>query len=141
MNKKRKSGILLHPTSLPGKYGIGTLGKEAYAFVDFLIRSGQSLWQVCPLGHTGYGDSPYQCFSAFAGNPLLIDLEILVQKNLLTIEDIKPADFSEDSIDYGKVIQWKFPILEKAFKSFFINLNTTTNAKFNNFIIKNNASS
>ena len=107
MNQERKSGILLHPTSLPGKYGIGTLGKEAFAFIDFLIRSGQSLWQVCPLGPTGYGDSPYQCFSAFAGNPLLIDLEVFVQKNFLTIEDIEPANFSEESIDYGRVIQWK----------------------------------
>lgn len=138
MNKKRKSGILLHPTSLPGKFGIGTFGKEAYAFVDFLIRSGQSLWQICPLGHTGYGDSPYQCFSAFAGNPLLIDLEILTQKNLLTQEEITPPLFPENSVDYGKVIKWKFPILEKAFENFSKNANVTDNAKFNNFIIKNN---
>lgn len=138
MNKKRKSGILLHPTSLPGKFGIGTFGKEAYAFVDFLIRSGQSLWQICPLGHTGYGDSPYQCFSAFAGNPLLIDLEILTQKNLLTQKEIIPPLFPEDSVDYGEVIKWKFPILEKAFENFSKNANITDNAKFNNFIIKNN---
>ena len=138
MNKKRKSGILLHPTSLPGKFGIGTFGKEAYAFVDFLIRSGQSLWQICPLGHTGYGDSPYQCFSAFAGNPLLIDLEILTQKNLLTQKEITPPLFPEDSVDYGEVIKWKFPILEKAFENFSKNANITDNAKFNNFIIKNN---
>ena len=138
MNKKRKSGILLHPTSLPGKFGIGTFGKEAYAFVDFLIRSGQSLWQICPLGHTGYGDSPYQCFSAFAGNPLLIDLEILSQKNLLTQKEITSPLFPEDSVDYGEVIKWKFPILEKAFENFSKNANVTDNAKFNNFIIKNN---
>ena len=138
MNKKRKSGILLHPTSLPGKFGIGTFGKEAYAFVDFLIRSGQSLWQICPLGHTGYGDSPYQCFSAFAGNPLLIDLEILTQKNLLAQKEITPPLFPEDSVDYGEVIKWKFPILEKAFENFSKNANITDNAKFNNFIIKNN---
>lgn len=137
MNQKRKSGILLHPTSLPGKYGIGTLGKEAFAFIDFLIRSGQSLWQVCPLGPTGYGDSPYQCFSAFAGNPLLIDLEVFVQKNFLTIEDIEPADFSEESIDYGKVIQWKFPILKKAFNNFKEKKDVTENAKFHNFLLKN----
>ena len=137
MNQKRKSGILLHPTSLPGKYGIGTLGKEAFAFIDFLIRSGQSLWQVCPLGPTGYGDSPYQCFSAFAGNPLLIDLEVFVQKNFLTIEDIEPANFSEESIDYGRVIQWKFPILKKAFNNFKEKKDVTASAKFHKFLLKN----
>ncbi|MFO8066964.1 MAG: 4-alpha-glucanotransferase, partial [Bacteroidales bacterium] len=78
MKTERSSGILLHITSLPGKYGIGTMGKNAYEFVDFLVESGQKLWQILPLGHTGYGDSPYQCFSAFAGNPLLIDLDKLV---------------------------------------------------------------
>jgi len=75
----RASGILLHPTSFPGRFGIGDLGDEGYAFVDFLAASGQSLWQVLPLGPTGYGDSPYQCFSAFAGNPLLISPQRLVQ--------------------------------------------------------------
>ncbi|HQH73066.1 MAG TPA: 4-alpha-glucanotransferase, partial [bacterium] len=75
MKFPRASGILLHPTSLPGRYGIGDLGPEAYRFVDFLAGAGQRLWQVLPLGPTGYGDSPYQCFSAFAGNPLLINLE------------------------------------------------------------------
>ena len=83
MNFERSSGVLLHPTSLPGKYGIGTLGKEAYNFIDFLIRGGQKLWQVCPLGPTGYGDSPYQCFSAFAGNHYLIDPDLLCKENLL----------------------------------------------------------
>jgi 4-alpha-glucanotransferase len=80
MNFERSSGILLHPTSLPGKFGIGSLGKEAFDFVDFLVESGQKLWQVFPLGPTGYGDSPYQCFSAFAGNPLLISLEKLCEE-------------------------------------------------------------
>ena len=75
---------MLHPTSLPGRFGIGDLGAEAYRFVDFLKDAGQRLWQVLPLGPTGYGDSPYQCFSAFAGNPLLIGLERLVEKGLLT---------------------------------------------------------
>src|ERR1700730_6684460 len=79
MSFPRASGILLHPTSLPGSFGIGDLGDEAYAFVDFLAASGQSLWQVLPLGPTGYGDSPYQCFSAFAGNTLLISPRRLVQ--------------------------------------------------------------
>ncbi len=77
MKFERSAGILLHPTSLPGKFGIGDIGKEAYNFVDFLDHAGQKLWQVFPLGPTGYGDSPYQCFSAFAGNPLLISPEKL----------------------------------------------------------------
>src|SRR5829696_10351766 len=79
----RSSGILLHPTSLPGPYGIGDLGPEAYKFADFLVASGQSLWQVLPLGPTGYGDSPYACYSAFAGNTLLISPEQLVADGLL----------------------------------------------------------
>ena len=78
MRFPRSSGILLHPTSLPGPFGIGDLGPEAYRWVDFLAESGQGLWQILPLGPTGYGDSPYQCFSAFAGNPLLISPEKLV---------------------------------------------------------------
>ncbi|HUL76216.1 MAG TPA: 4-alpha-glucanotransferase, partial [Vicinamibacteria bacterium] len=72
---ERVAGILLHPTSLPGPYGVGELGPEATAFLDFLHETGQGLWQVLPLGPTGYGDSPYQCFSAFAGNPLLVSLD------------------------------------------------------------------
>ena len=79
----RSSGILLHPSSLYGKYGIGTLGNSAIEFIDFLDRSNQKLWQVFPLGPTGYGDSPYQCFSAFAGNSYLIDLENLINLGLL----------------------------------------------------------
>src|SRR5215212_9560772 len=80
---KRVSGILLHPTSLPGPYGIGDFGPEAYKFVDFLVTARQSLWQVLPLGPTGYGDSPYACYSAFAGNTLLISPEQLVKEGLL----------------------------------------------------------
>ena len=80
MNISRKSGVLLHPTSLPGTYGIGTIGKAAYQFVDWLKDAGQSLWQILPLGPTGYGDSPYASFSTFAGNPLLIDLDLMVEK-------------------------------------------------------------
>ena len=78
--RTRCSGVLMHPTSLPGKYGIGDLGREAYSFVDFLVRARQSLWQVLPLGPTGYGDSPYASFSSHAGNPLLIDLEAWSRK-------------------------------------------------------------
>jgi 4-alpha-glucanotransferase len=83
MNFPRASGILLHPTSLPGPFGIGDLGPEAYKFVDFLVEAGQKLWQVLPLGPTGYGDSPYACYSAFAGNTLLISPEQLVDDGLL----------------------------------------------------------
>ncbi|MGA1368429.1 MAG: 4-alpha-glucanotransferase [Blastocatellia bacterium] len=112
---RRTSGILLHPTSLPGPFGIGDLGPEAYRFVDLLEEAGQGLWQVLPLGPTGYGDSPYQCFSAFAGNPLLISPERLVQDGLLT-----PADwatlpsFPDDQVDYGRVIPAKMALLERA---------------------------
>lgn len=137
MNEKRKSGILLHPTSLPGEFGIGTFGKEAYKFVDFLIRARQSLWQICPLGHTGYGDSPYQCFSAFAGNPLLIDLETLVQKDFLAKSDIDNASFTSEKVDYGEVIKWKYPILKKAFETFKRKKDASENAKFQNFIFNN----
>lgn len=137
MVKSRKSGILLHPTSLPGKYGIGTLGREAYRFVDFLILSKQSLWQICPLGHTGYGDSPYQCFSAFAGNPLLIDLETLVQKGFLAESDIENVSFDSEKVDYGKVIDWKFPLLKKAFNAFKQKNDVYENAKFRNFAFRN----
>ena len=83
MTVVRSSGILLHPTSLPGRYGIGDLGTAAYDFVDFLVAANQSLWQILPLGPTGYGDSPYQCFSAFAGNPLLVSPDALVEDGLL----------------------------------------------------------
>src|SRR6267143_6121357 len=87
----RSGGILLHPTSLPGRFGIGDLGDEAYAFADFLIAGGQSLWQVLPLGPTGYGDSPYACYSAFAGNTLLISPELLIAEGLLASSDITDA--------------------------------------------------
>jgi len=115
----RASGILLHPTSFPGRFGIGDLGDEAYAFVDFLVASGQSLWQVLPLGPTGYGDSPYQCFSAFAGNPLLISPKRLVQHGLLSDDDLSGAPrFSRRRVDFGPVIEYKKALLEKAFDNF-----------------------
>jgi 4-alpha-glucanotransferase len=116
---RRRSGILLHPTSLPGPNGIGELGSEALAFLDFLAETGQGLWQVLPLGPTGYGDSPYQCFSAFAGNPLLVSLERLREEGLLTAADLKnrPA-FPEREVDFGAVIEFKRPLLAKAFATF-----------------------
>jgi 4-alpha-glucanotransferase len=115
----RKSGILLHPTSLPGEFGIGELGPEAFRFVDFLAESRQSLWQVMPLGPTGYGDSPYQNLSAFAGSPLLISLESLVKEGLLSPQDFatKPI-FPDGSIEFGEVIPWKIALLRKSFARF-----------------------
>jgi 4-alpha-glucanotransferase len=111
----RSSGILLHPTSLPGRFGIGDLGQGAYHFIDFLERTGQRVWQVLPLGQTGYGDSPYQCFSAYAGNPLLVSLERLVQDGLLNEDDLaSPKAFPADHVDFGAVIQFKREALEIA---------------------------
>src|SRR5512136_3391418 len=100
MRFPRCSGILLHPTSLPGRYGIGDLGPAAYAFADFLHETGQGIWQVLPLGPTGYGDSPYQCFSAFAGNPLLISPDLLLEAGHLSPADVAevPA-FPADAVD------------------------------------------
>jgi 4-alpha-glucanotransferase len=117
MQFERSAGILLHPTSLPGKYGIGDLGNEAYKFVDFLVEAGQKLWQVFPLGPTGYGDSPYQCFSAFAGNPLLISPDKLIEQKLLKDSDIKNFPDSE-RIDYGNVINFKKELLSKAYNNY-----------------------
>jgi len=119
MKFERSAGILLHPASLPGKYGIGELGHEAFTYIDFLKETGCKLWQVLPLGPSGYGDSPYQSFSAFAGNPLLISLEILSQEGLLLTKDlINDHRFQEDRIDYGAIIPWKLNLLEKAFINF-----------------------
>jgi 4-alpha-glucanotransferase len=115
----RSSGILLHPTSLPGRFGVGDLGPEAYRFVDFLAAAGQRIWQMLPLGPTGYGDSPYQLFSAFAGNPLLISLEKLADQGLLSQADLRKAPaFPSGEVDYGRVIRWKLPLLRAAYERF-----------------------
>ncbi|HXG67717.1 MAG TPA: 4-alpha-glucanotransferase [Blastocatellia bacterium] len=119
MSFPRSSGILLHPTSLPGRFGIGDLGGEAYHFIDFLAASGQRLWQVLPLGPTGYGDSPYQCFSAFAGNTLLVSLDRLVEEGLLMKSDLSHHPrFPADRVDFGRVIPYKNALLEKAYENF-----------------------
>lgn len=99
----RSSGIIMHIASLPGKYGIGTFGKEAYKFGDFLKKAGQKYWQILPLGPTSFGDSPYQSFSAFAGNPYFIDFDILRQDGFLDESDYYSVNFGESSedIDYG----------------------------------------
>ncbi len=116
---ERISGVLAHPTSMPSKYGIGDLGKGSYDFVDFLSRSNQSIWQVLPLGPTSFGDSPYQSFSTFAGNPVLISPDILKKKGFIKESDLEDIpSFSEEKVEYGKVIEFKNNILRKAFKGF-----------------------
>ena len=116
MQLTRSSGVLLHPTSLPGKYGIGDLGAQATRWVDFLDQTGTNLWQVLPLGPTGYADSPYQCFSAMAGNPYLISPELLLKDGLLTEDDLRDVpDFSPEEVEYGRVIPWKVNLLQQAY--------------------------
>lgn len=114
----RSSGILLHPTSLPSRFGIGDLGPEARRFVDFLAEAGQQLWQVLPLGPTGFGDSPYMCFSAMAGNPLLISLEVLRERGYLDEADLDTLAPYPTKVDYGRVITEKLPLLRKAWLNF-----------------------
>lgn len=116
---KRSSGILLHPSSLPGPYGIGDLGPQAFRFVDWLASTGCKLWQVLPLGPTGYGDSPYQCFSAFAGNPYLLSPDELLADGLLTQSDLdEMKDLPASRVDFGLFIPKKLDLLQKAFSSF-----------------------
>lgn len=123
-NKKtldRKNGVLLHPTSLPGKYGIGDLGPEAFRFIDFLEESGQTLWQVLPLGPTGYGDSPYASFSTHAGNPMIISPDLLLKEGYLSDPDFENMpDFDPQCIDYGQLIPWKKGLLNKAAETFTV---------------------
>lgn len=119
MSFERGSGILMHPTSFPGRYGIGDLGQAAYDFVDFLKATGQKIWQVMPLNPTGYGDSPYQCFSAFAGNPYLISPDKLVEDKLLNPEDVADVpNFPKQRVDYGPVIDYKVTLLQNAYEGF-----------------------
>ena len=111
----RASGILMPVFSLPSPYGIGTVGQAAFDFVDFLCECGQTYWQILPIGPTGYGDSPYQSFSAFAGNPYLIDLDLLIEQELLT-RDEAAADFGDnpDAVDYGRLYKNRFDVLRHA---------------------------
>ena len=134
MELTRSSGILLHPTSFPGPYGIGDLGQAAYQFIDYLVEAKQSLWQVLPLGPTGYGDSPYASFSSFAGNPLLISLdELVVQGDLVSLDLLDVPDFPVDFVEYGWVIYWKVPLLEKAARNFLAHADTERRADFEAF--------
>lgn len=119
MKFNRTSGIILHPTSLPGPDGIGDLGPEAYLWLNFLADCGCSHWQVLPLGPTGYGDSPYQCFSAFAGNPYLISPTLLLDEHLLTREDLADRpEFPIERVDFGEVIRWKTTLLDRSYANF-----------------------
>ena len=119
MKFPRRSGVLLHPTSLPGRFGIGDLGDAAYRFVDFLAAARQSYWQMLPLSPTGYGDSPYQTLSAFAGNPMLISPEKLVESGYLSEADLRDApNFPNDRVDFGPVIRYKTALLDRAFANF-----------------------
>lgn len=116
---ERKSGILLHVTSLPGNEGIGTFGENAFRFVDFLVETGQKIWQILPLGPVGFGNSPYQCYSAFAGNISLIDLAKLSEDGLLNRDDLNRIPrFDKSKVEFEKVDSWKMAILRKAFQKF-----------------------
>ncbi|MBP2622044.1 4-alpha-glucanotransferase [Streptococcus panodentis] len=118
--KERQSGVLMHISSLPGKYGIGSFGQSAYDFVDFLVRTKQRYWQILPLGTTSYGDSPYQSFSAFAGNTHFIDMDLLIAEGLLTEADLAGVDFGSNpqKVDYAKIFKARRPLLEKAAANF-----------------------
>src|SRR6266550_9300361 len=134
MTFPRSSGILLHPTSLPGPFGVGDLGPEAYGFADFLEAAEQSLWQMLPLGPTGYGDSPYACYSAFAGNTLLISPEQLVADGLLAKAELRNVpEFSVERIDFEAVHKYKDSILRQAFASFSVGTNSELRHAFAEF--------
>ncbi len=134
MNMYRASGILLHPTSLPTSYGIGEIGAEAYEFVDFLVESKQSLWQIFPLGPTGYGDSPYQSFSAFAGNPLLISIDELKNNGYISVKDLRSLkNLPADHVDFGSLIPLKYEALKKAWQNFKKSNHSEQRASFDQF--------
>ena len=136
----RSAGILLHPTSLPGPDGIGDLGPEAYRWVNYLAESGCTLWQILPLGPTGYGDSPYQCFSAFAGNPFLVSPALLLEDGLLTSDDLADRPlFPPDRVDFGPVIQWKLTLLDRAYKRFKQSTSQKRKTAFEEFQAANTA--
>jgi 4-alpha-glucanotransferase len=134
MTFKRSSGILLHPTSLPGPDGIGDLGPEAYRWVDFIADSGCTYWQILPLNPTGYADSPYQCFSAFAGNPYLVSAALLLNEGLLLPQDLadRPS-FPDELVDFGPVIEWKRKIVKRSYEHFIQSSQSALRAEFQEF--------
>jgi len=135
MDLTRRAGVILHPTSLPGANGIGELGEQAHRFIDWLNEAGQTLWQVMPLGPTGYGDSPYQTTSAFAGNPLMISLDRLVEEGLLSKSDLKAVqELPQDHVEFGLAILAKGDLLRKAFDTFKKINNLERNNQFQEFV-------
>jgi 4-alpha-glucanotransferase len=138
MKYNRASGIIMHPTSFPGPDGIGDLGVEAFRWVDCLAEAGCSIWQVLPLGPTGYGDSPYQSFSAFAGNPYLVSPLLLLDEGLLSTKnfDARPA-LPADYVDFGPVIQWKLHLLDQAFETFTRKKPKAVSVELEEFRIRN----
>src|SRR5712692_5984024 len=140
MDFTRSSGILLHPTSLTGPFGIGDLGPEAYAFADFLQATGQSLWQVLPLGPTGYGDSPYACYSAFAGNTLLISPEKLLAEGLLAKTDLDEiGSLPTVRVDFERGHKAKEIVLNKAFARYQRSTDTELRSAFETFAEQNSS--
>jgi 4-alpha-glucanotransferase len=134
MRFKRSSGILLHPTSFQGPYGIGDIGSAALRWIDFLSNAGCGLWQVLPIGPTGYADSPYQCFSSFAGNPLLISPEALLKDDLLHPDDLYDHPvFPDDHVDFGALIPWKLSLLDRSFNRYQHNKSSKLNAELDEF--------
>ena len=137
MQLPRSSGILLHPTSFPGQYGIGDLGREAYRFIEYLISAGQQVWQVLPLGPTGYGDSPYATFSSFAGNPYLISLEWLDGEGELPAGVLAHAPaFPHERVDYGWLIPWKMEVLRRSYHHFIHHARPERRVAFEEFVIE-----
>src|SRR5262245_31127987 len=130
---ERSSGILLHVTSLPSRHGVGDLGPAAYAWVEQLARARQSWWQMLPLGPTGYADSPYQCFSAFAGNPNLISLERLVENGLLLASELPQIEFRKDVADYDRARPLKLAATQQAFNRFKSSATKSLAAEFDDF--------
>src|SRR5450759_587621 len=134
MRFPRSSGVLLHPTSLPGPHGSGDFGPAAYHFIDWLVVAGQKLWQILPLGPVSLGNSPYMSLSAFAGNPLLIDLAELGHKGWLHADELDSArNFPTDHIDFGKVIPFRTKMLRHAAKNFFAHASVNDRAEYESF--------
>ena len=131
--RPRSAGVLMHITSLPSNYGIGTLGIEAYKFADFLVKAKQKNWQMLPLGPTGYGDSPYQSTSSYAGNPYMIDLDVLIAEKLLKEDEVKTVFWGNDEtkVDFGNMWTKRYVVLEKAYKRF------KPTSAYNTFLTKN----
>ncbi|MEG3974032.1 4-alpha-glucanotransferase [Microcoleus sp. herbarium8] len=130
----RSSGILLHPTSFPSRFGIGDMGIEAYKFIDFLVESDQQYWQILPLGPTGYGNSPYSCYSAMAGNPMMLSPEILRDEQLLSDEDLDSLpEFGLDTVEFDRAIAHKIPLLKKACENFKAKASPVQQKEFSGF--------